>query len=446
MTKKTKLELNWVGKYDGFALIRDEATGKPVQVPYDEVQLRLFVEAGQYGDAATDNLVISGENLFALKTLAKSGYAGAVKCIYIDPPFNTQQAFAQYDDALEHSLWLDMMSDRLDLLRDLLTPDGSLWVHCDDNEQAYLKAAMDEIFGRENFITTFIWQKVDSPNDNKVPVTPDHDYILCYSRNQNATNFKQKKDLSLLTAYRKDQETGLLYRDRLLKKNGKNTLRQDRPTMFFPLTDPEGNDVYPIHDDGREAYWAMGRGGINKAIAEDRFIWKLRDGDAGKRWVPYTRETAPDEPARPYPTIWTDVLTTRQAKAHQRELLPDILPFDTPKPEQLIARILAIATDECDIVLDCFAGSGTMGAVALKINRRFIMVEANGQTHTHIVPRLRKVVNGEDAGGITAAVEWTGGGGFRYYTLGKSLLEKDAETGVWRLNYTNGRMVEAVCL
>ncbi|HVF54736.1 MAG TPA: site-specific DNA-methyltransferase, partial [Pyrinomonadaceae bacterium] len=199
-----KLELNWAGKYDGYALIRDEETGAPVQVPYDKVQPRLLVEVAQYGDETVDNILISGENLYALKTLVKSGYAGKVKLIYIDPPFNTGQAFSQYDDALEHSLWLDMMSDRIELLMDLLTPDGSLWVHCDDSEQAYLKAAMDEIFGRENFITTFIWQKVDSPNDNKVPVTPDHDYILCYSRNPNATNFKQKKDLSLLAAYRKD--------------------------------------------------------------------------------------------------------------------------------------------------------------------------------------------------------------------------------------------------
>jgi adenine-specific DNA-methyltransferase len=441
-----KLELNWAGKYDGYALIRDEETGAPVQVPYDKVQPRLLVEVAQYGDETVDNILISGENLYALKTLVKSGYAGKVKLIYIDPPFNTGQAFSQYDDALEHSLWLDMMSDRIELLMDLLTPDGSLWVHCDDSEQAYLKAAMDEIFGRENFITTFIWQKVDSPNDNKVPVTPDHDYILCYSRNPNATNFKQKKDLSLLAAYRKDNETGLLYRDRLLKKNGKNSLRRDRPTMFFPITDPDGNDVYPIHDDGQEARWAMGRAGVNKAIAEGRFIWKRRGDNGQERWVPYTRETAPDEPARPYPTIWTDVLTTRQAKAHQRELLPNIIPFETPKPEQLIARIIAIASEEGDIVLDCFGGSGTTGAVALKMNRRFVMSEVGEHCDTHILPRLQKVVEGTDTGGITNEVDWQGGDGFRYYRLGKSLVEMDAETGVWCLNYTNGHLIEAVCL
>ncbi len=438
--------MNWAGKHDGYALIRDEETGAPVQVPYDEVQPRLLVEAGRYGDAAADNILISGENLYALKTLAKSGYAGQIKCIYIDPPFNTGQAFTQYDDALEHSLWLDMMSDRVELLKELLTPNGSLWVHCDDSEQAYLKASMDEIFGRENFVTTFIWQKVDSPNDNKVPITPDHDYILCYSRNPNATNFKQKKDLSLLAAYRKDKETGLLYRDRLLKKNGKNSLRKDRPTMFFPVTDPDGNDVYPIHDDGQEACWAMGKAGVSKAIAEDRLIWKRRAANGNERWVPYTRETAPDEPARPYPTIWTDVLTTRQAKAHQRELLPNTIPFETPKPEQLIARIIAIASEEGDIVLDCFGGSGTTGAVALKMNRRFVMSEVGEHCETHIVPRLQKVVDGTDAGGITNEVDWQGGEGFRYYTLGKSLIEKDAQTGVWRLNYTNGRLIEAVCL
>lgn len=441
----TKLELNWIGKTDGFALIRDEE-GKPQQVPYDDVQPRLLVKAGEYGESAQDNILIRGENLYALKTLVKSGFSKSIKCIYIDPPFNTGQTFAQYDDSLEHSLWLDLMQDRIELLKELLTNDGSIWVHCDDSEHAYLNVMMSEIFGRNNFITTFIWQKVDSPNDNKVPITPDHDYIICFSRTPNGTKFKQKKDLSLLAAYRKDKETGQLYRDRLLKKNGKNSLRSDRPTMFFPLIDPDGNEVYPIHDDGQEARWAMGQKGIDTAVAEGRLIWKQREKNGVMQWIPYTREFASDEPSKPYPTIWTDVLTTRQAKAHQRELLPNTIPFETPKPEQLIARILSIATDENDIVLDCFGGSGTTGAVALKMNRRFIMSESGDHCDTHIVPRLAKVVEGTDAGGITESVDWQGGGGFTYYTLGKSLMERDAETGVWRLNYTNGRMIEAVCL
>ena len=168
-----------------------------------------------------DNRLIFGDNLLALKAL-EQGFAGQVKCIYIDPPFNTGQAFEHYDDGIEHSLWLSLMRDRLIELQTLLTDDGSIWVHCDDSEQAYLKIVMDEVFGRANFITAFVWQKVDSPNDNKVAITPDHDYILCYSNNPGAPDFKQKADDSLLRAYRGPDQQGRLYRDRLLKKNGKS--------------------------------------------------------------------------------------------------------------------------------------------------------------------------------------------------------------------------------
>ena len=185
-----KLELNWAGKHDGYALIRDEVTGAPVQVPYEEVQPRLLIESGRYGDQTADNILISGENLYPLKTLVKSGYTGKIKCIYIDPPYNTGNAFAHYDDALEHSLWLDMMRDRVELLNDLLADDGSLWISIDDDEGHYLKVLCDEIFGRNNFIANVIWQKRTSP-DARLSLGAAHDYILVYAKKPEALKFNK---------------------------------------------------------------------------------------------------------------------------------------------------------------------------------------------------------------------------------------------------------------
>lgn len=415
MDNRTKLELTWVGKENRPRLeprILLEDPERSYHAPRRVTDQDLF-----------DNRLIFGDNLLALKALEQE-FAGKIKCIYIDPPYNTRQTFAHYDDRVEHSLWLTLMRDRLEILRSLLTPDGSIWVHCNDVEQAYLKVMMDEVFGRKNFITTFIWKRVDGPNNNNIAVTPDHDYILCYSRNPKATRFKKKADWSLLDTYMRD-ENGRLFRDIPLKKFGRKSLRKDYPTMYFPITDPDGNQVYPIHADGREARWSYGKQRVEKMIAEGVIVWKQSTLSGATRWVPYTRKYAPDVPVRPHPTIWLDVKTTTHAKAHQRVLLPQVAPFDTPKPEQLLQRVIEIATDAGDWVLDSFAGSGTTGAVAQKMGRRWIMVELGEHCHTHIIPRLQKVVDGDDPGGITEAVGWRGGGGFRYFRLAPPLLERD---------------------
>jgi len=372
-----------------------------------------------------DNRLIFGDNLLALKALEQE-FAGRIKCIFIDPPYNTGSAFTHYDDGVEHSLWLSLMRDRLDLLRRLLSNEGSLWITIDDNEAQYLKILCDEVFGRKSFFTTFIWKKVDSPNDNKVAVTPDHEYVLCYTKSPGAKWFKQRPDESILKAYRPpDAESDRPYRDRLLKKNGKNSLRTDRPSMFFPISAPDGTDVFPIHDDGREARWALGKRAVDKLIAGHELIWKQRQTNGMSRWVPYTREYAPVNPARPYPTIWDDLNTTRQTKAHHKTLFGKELVFETPKPEDLVGRVFDISTNQGDWILDSFAGSGTTGAVAHKMGRRWIMVELGEHCHTHIIPRMKKVIDGTDPGGVTEAVGWKGGGGFRYFRLAPSLLEKD---------------------
>lgn len=409
---RQKLELTWVGKEK-----------RPKLEP------RVLREVPEWSYHAThrvtendsfDNRLIFGDNLLALKALEHE-FTGQVKCIFIDPPYNTGTAFKQYDDGLEHSIWLGLMRDRIEIIKRLLTEDGSLWITIDDHEAHYLKILCDEVLGRGCFVTSFIWKKVDSPNDNKVPITPDHEYVLCFTKQRGARPFRQKSDDSILAAYRQpDAESDKPYRDRLLKKNGKNSLRSDRPSMFYPLTAPDGTEVLPIHDDGREARWAMGKKSVDELIAKNELIWKKRE--AG--WIPYTREFAPDSPSRPYPTIWNDLDTTRQTKAHQKTLFGEDV-FDTPKPEDMLHRILAMSTNPGDLVLDSFAGSGTTGAVAHKMGRRWIMVELGEHCHTHVIPRLKKVINGEDKGGITGEVGWQGGGGFRYYKLAPSLIVSD---------------------
>ncbi|OME52822.1 MULTISPECIES: site-specific DNA-methyltransferase [Paenibacillus] len=438
MSKKTKLELTWIGKEEGLRLEPRILLNNPDLSYHSKLKV---TQKDEY-----ENMLIYGDNLLALKAL-QNDYIGKVKCIFIDPPYNTGSAFVHYDDGIEHSIWLSMMRDRLVLLWNLLCAEGSLWITIDDNEAHYLKVLCDELFGRNRFVTSFIWKKVDSPNDNKVAVTPDHEYVLCYSKTPGAKWFKQMKDDSILEAYHApDNESDRPYRDRLLKKNGKNSLRIDRPSMFFPIISPNGNEVYPIHDDGREARWAMGKQTVDELVAESKLIWKERIVNGSKQWVPYTREFAPENPTRPYPSIWNDLNTTRQTKAHHKSLFGENLVFDTPKPEDLIARILNISTELKDIVLDSFAGSGTTGAVAHKMGRRWIMIEMGEHCHTHIIPRLKKVIDGTDKGGISKEVNWQGGGGFRYYRLAPSLLEKD-KFGNWIINkeYNAPMLAEAMC-
>ena len=437
MSTKQKLELTWIGKENRPRL-------EPRILLEDPEKSHHAAQRVSDNDLF-DNRLIFGDNLLALKALEQE-FTGKIKCIYIDPPYNTGSAFDHYDDGVEHSIWLSMMRERLELLERLLAPEGSIFVQVDDNEGQYLRVLMDEVFSRRNFVATFIWRKVDSPNDNKVFITPDHEYIICFAREIDRIQLARKEDPSLLDAYGQRDEKGRLYRDRLLKKNGKNSMREDRPSMFFPMRAPDGTEIYPIHDDGKEACWAMGMASIDELKASGDLIWKNRGTEATPKWIPYSREYAPDSPQRPYPTIWSDIHTTRQAKAHQKMVLPGITLFDTPKPEPLIQRIIEMTTTPGDWVLDSFAGSGTTGAVAHKMGRRWIMVELGEHCHTHIIPRLQKVVDGADSGGITEAVGWKGGGGFRYYKLAPSLLEKD-KWGQWVISkeFNAAMLAEAAC-
>jgi len=434
--------LNWIGK---------EAVVKH----HKEVPFRLLepVPALSCGPADSGNLIVQGDNLHALKALLPR-YAGQVKCVYIDPPYNTGNEGWAYNDNVNspeirkwlgevvgkegetldrHDRWLSMMYPRLVLLKQFLRDDGAIFVSIDDNEVGNLRPLMDEVFGARNFITSFIWRKVDSPNDNKVPLTPDHEYVLAYGRNKDELKLAQMSAPGIVEAYGKTDETGRRYRDRLLKKNGRNSLRRDRPTMYFPLIAPDGTEVYPTHDNGEEACWAMGTEGVARNQAAGTLVWKERQRQGVQVWEPYTREFAPDDPKRPYPSIWADLPTMRQAKAFLRDVFNTTDLFATPKPSELIERILQLINDPNAIVLDSFAGSGTTGHAVLKQNvedggqRRFIMVEVDKNiAHNVTVERVKRVAIGyTNAKGN--AVEGLGGG-FQFCRLSaEPLFDADGQ-------------------
>jgi adenine-specific DNA-methyltransferase len=371
--------------------------------------------AQSVGAGPWENLIIEGDNFDALRHLRMT-CAGRVKCIYIDPPYNTgnrdfvyNDRYVDANDAWRHSTWVEFMYQRLMLARDLLRQDGVIFVSIDDNEQATLHLLMNRVFGENNFVACFIWKKVDSPNDNKVAITPDHEFIVCYALSATTAKFSQMFAPHILDSYRSRDENGKPCRDRLLKKNGKNSLRRDRPTMFFPLVAPDGSEVLPIHDNGEEARWAMGKEGISKCEKANLLIWKKRSRDGEEHWEPYTREYPPDEPTRPFPTIWYDLPTMRQAKAMLRKIFDTSDLFSTPKPVELLERILLIATGPNDIILDFFAGSGTTAHAVLKLNaedggnRRFILVSSTEATDDEpdknicrdvCARRVRRVIEG----------------------------------------------------
>lgn len=448
--------LNWIGK---------EAVVKH----HKEVPFRLLEPVPELscGDSGSGNLIVQGDNLHALKALLPR-YAGQVKCIYIDPPYNTGNEGWVYNDNVNspeirkwlgevvgkegetldrHDRWLCMMYPRLVLLKQFLREDGAIFVSIDDNEVGNLRPLMDEVFGARNFITGFIWRKVDSPNDNKVPLTPDHEYVLAYARSKDRLKLAQMSAPGIVEAYGRVDDQGRRYRDRLLKKNGRNSLRRDRPTMYFPLTAPDGSEVYPTHDNGEEAVWAMGQVGIDRHKAAGTLIWKQRQRQSQTVWEPYTREYAPEDPRRPYPSIWADLPTMRQAKAFLRDVFNTADLFDTPKPVELIERILRMMNDPAALVLDSYAGSGTTGHAVLKQNaedggtRQFLLVEMDDGIAVRVAAeRVRKVAEGYTPDG-GEPVEGLGGG-FQFCRLSPEPLF-DAE-GQIRRDVTFAQLAEFV--
>ena len=391
--------LDWLNRATAFTAA--------AQVPY-----RLLDTVSTHGDAqhARDNLLIQGDNLAALKALLPF-YRGRVKCIFIDPPYNTKSAFEHYDDNLEHSQWLSMMLPRLQLLRELLSDDGSIWVTIDDNEGHYLKVLMDEVFGRGNFISTVIWQKKYAPKSDSRYLSESHDFVLVYGRKIDALGLNriQKGEKQISRYVNKDGDPRGPWKASDVLRN------EARDYAVFPVRLPSGREVWPPTGTS----WRYTREKFDELIADNR-IWFGTDGDARPAYKRFLSEVTDSMPAT---TLWTfeEVGHNDESKKEMRALFEQDL-FGTPKPERLLQRILHIATDPGDLVLDSFLGSGTTTAVAHKMGRRWIGIEMGEHAATHCLPRLQKVIAGEP-GGISAAVGWQGGGGFRFARLGAPIFD-----------------------
>ncbi len=428
---KTKLELTWIGKesqprLEPRILIEDAA--KSYHAPFRVSDKDHF-----------DNRLIFGDNLLALKALEQE-FSGKVKCIFIDPPYNTGSAFEHYDDGVEHSLWLSLMRDRLEIIWRLLSVEGSLWITIDDNEAHYLKVLCDEIFGRTNFVANVIWQKTHT-RENRTDISTVHDNVLVFAKEhakwKEIRNPLPASENQLRRYMNPDNDPRGPWASLPAHAKAEKGRRQ---AQFFRITTPSGRGVDPPA--GR--CWLYTEVRLAEMIADNR-IWFGPTGENAPRVKKFLSEV---QSGLVPSTIWfhTEVGSTGRAKAEITSLFPGDTPFSTPKPEHLLKRVIDIATNPGDLVLDSFAGSGTTGAVAHKMGRRWIMVELGDHCHTHIIPRMKKVIDGTDQGGISETVAWKGGGGFRYYRLAPSLLEKD-QFGNWVINrkFNAAMLAEAIC-
>jgi adenine-specific DNA-methyltransferase len=388
---------------------RDEDLTRAALAPY---RLLEPVSSLNYGEVDAANLIIQGDNLDALKALLPY-YAGQVKCIFIDPPYNTKSAFEHYDDNLEHSQWLSMMYPRLEILQQLLSETGTLWVTLDDNESHYFKVIADEIFGRNNFVASVIWQKNYSPKNSARHFSVDHDYMFVYAKNAerwvpNPMPRTDKQD----RAYKNPDKD-----ERGPWKPGDLSARNFYGAGTYPITCPSGRI---IAGPPNGMYWRVSASKLEQ-LDKDRRIWWGKDGNnvpSIKRFLTEVKQGRVPQTLWPY----DEVGHTQDAKKEIVALFADDV-FGTPKPEKLIKRVLEIGTQPGDLVLDSFLGSGTTAAVAHKMCRTWIGIEVGDHARTHCLPRLKKVVDGEQ-GGVSKDVDWQGGGGFRFYKLGVPVFDE----------------------
>ncbi len=429
MTPKPKLELTWIGK--------DVRPRLEPRILLEDPEHSYHAAHRVTDQDLFDNRLIFGDNLLALKALEQE-FTGRIKCVCIDPPYNTGSAFEHYDDGVEHSIWLSMMRDRLEIIRRLLCGDGSVWMMIDDREAHYLKVLCDEVFGRNAFVSSIVWENFYG-RSNAAAISPAHNYLLVYS----PLGLDWKKVRRLLP---RDERSASKY------TNPDNDLRgpwrlgpifaaeERHEGLMYTVVTPSGREVSPP----KGSHWRMVEDEFWRMVAEGRISFGA-NGDN----VPAVKLFLNEVQAGLVPRSWwphTEVGHSQEAKREIQALFPGTIPFDTPKPERLLRQVVEIATQPGDWVLDSFAGSGTAGAVAQKMARRWIMVELGEHCHTHIIPRLRKVIDGEDPGGVSEAVGWKGGGGFRYYSLAPSLLERD-RWGNWVINsqYNAAMLAEALC-
>lgn len=456
---KQKLELTWVGKAEQPRLeprILLGEQGKSYHAKFRVSDKDIF-----------DNRLIFGDNLLALKALEQE-FTGKVKCIYIDPPFNTGQAFDYYDDGLEHSIWLSMMRQRIILLHKLLSDDGTMFIHIDDNEIAYLTILLDEIFGRQNrqYLITFKQGSATGHKSINPGCVNTTNFILIYSKNSALWSPNR-----VYTARGRDERYGQFienvsdnfeeWRITTLAKGFASTYGlNERVAKQQIKQNPDLMDDFVIENAkaviqlARPNYSAVGietKRLIDESNKNPNKIFRLeRDGYSdiyliGGRRILFYKDKLKLIDGRlvagePLTTLWDDILSNNLHAEGGVEFPKG------KKPEALIKRIIELTTNPGDIVLDSFAGSGSTGVVAHKMGRKWIMIELRDHCHTHIIPRLQKVIDGTDQGGISKEVKWQGGGGFRYYKLAPSLLQKDKYSN-WVISkeYNAEMLAEAMC-
>ena len=467
--KNQKLELTWIGKdnqpkLEPRILIEDPEksyghTPRPSREgnkhtpnPLSRGEYKSFFSRGENkspllgGDSGVGNMLIHGDNLLALKALEQD-FAGQIKCACIDPPYNTGNAFEHYDDGLEHSIWLSLMKPRIEIIHKLLRDDGTLWIFIDDDECHYLKVLCDEIFGRKNFVNNVIWEKKYSPQNDAKWLSDSHDHILVYAKS---------KDIWRPNLLPRTTEMDSRYKNpdndpRGPWKSSDMSVKTYSANSDYPITLPSGRVVNPPES----RCWVVSKDRYEELVKGKR-IWFGSNGNNVPSIKRFLSEVQVGTVSK---TIWfrTEVGDNQEAKKEIKAFHSEDV-FTTPKPERIIQRILTLATNEGDWVLDSFLGSGTTAAVAHKMERRWIGIELGEHCNTHCLPRLRKVVDGTDQGGISKIVPtptssqegnkhtpnplsrgelknpllggergvgWQGGGGFKYYYLAPSLLKKD---------------------
>ena len=412
MASNQKLELTWLGK------------DKEIKI-----EPRLLIEDKKKSnckhDPTTENMLIHGDNLLALKALERN-YAGKVKCIYIDPPYNTGSAFEHYDDNLEHSTWLTLMKPRLELLRKLLADDGSIWISIDDDEGHYLKVLCDEVFGRNNFVNTVIWEKKYTISNDAKWLSDNHDFILVYAKSKEIwrPNLLSRTD-EMNKAYKNpdNHPKGVWKATPLHAKSGAASSQTFSYTFKngITFTPPEG--TFPRYS-----------ADSLKKMDDNNEIWFGKDGNS----VPSRKTFLCDLRRQGIParTVWRfdEVGHNHEARDEVKQF-NHIFVFATPKPERLLERILRLGSSEGDLVLDSFLGSGTTAAVAHKMGRKYIGIEMGDHAYTHCKVRLDKVIDGSDQGGISKSVNWQGGGAYKFYELAPTLIHQD-EFGEYVINNT----------
>lgn len=439
---RDRLELTWVNK-DRRLLAHDDITYEWVDpVDWRVSEVRLLNEVDTYGEGAEDNLLIQGDALHALTALTSipeyaERYLGKVRLAYLDPPFNTGETFQQYDDNLEHSVWLTMLRDRLEQVRRLLSPDGSVWVHCDDSEQHRARCVLDEVFGADAFIATVLWQKRYS-RDNRPAIGPVHDFLHVYSpAGSDWKHHRNRLPPGPKAAQQYSNDSG----------DGRGPWRaipldaqagHATPAQFYTVHTPGGAS----HDPPPGRAWSVTRERMDELIEQGR-VYFGKDGRGKPTLVRYLSEHTGLVPWTWWPS--DEAGHNDEAKKEMHRLFPDAEAFGTPKPERLLERIVRIASSPDDLVLDCFAGSATAPSVAHKMGRRWVAVEISGEiVDTYTRPRLRQVVDGPDPGGVTETLEWQGGGGYTEARVAPSMFE-DADGSVVLSEWaSNGKLADHV--